>query len=318
MNVVVLGAGGFLGRSVCRALRDAGDRVVAVPGTGRGGPDLVTAGPRRIAALVTEARADAVVNAAGRAWQADEHQMYVGNAELPACVVRGLALMDRPPRLVQLGSVHEYGAGTLATATDESTEPRPLTPYGRTKLQGAQAVLAAVRPDGVPGTVLRIANVCGPGAHPGSLLGSVAGRLAALARERHPSDAQAELHLPPLRAWRDFVDVRDVADAVVRTVRADAADVVGEVINIGGGAAVHTRDLVDRLVAVSELPVRVVEAADRTPPSGPARTDTEWQQLDIARAAKVLGWQPRHSLDHSLRDLFAAVRPPISTSGRQR
>lgn len=111
------------------------------------------------------------------------------------------------------------------------------------------------------------------------------------------------------------MDVRDVADAVVRAVRADAGDLVGEVINIGSGTAVHTRELVHRLVALSELPVRIVE---ETPSGGHTRSDTEWLQLDVARAANVLGWEPRRSLDQSLRDLLAAVSPPISTPGRNR
>ncbi|MEW2187191.1 NAD(P)-dependent oxidoreductase [Streptomyces cellulosae] len=315
MNVVVLGASGFLGRHVCHALREAGEQVVAVPGRGPGGLDLLTAGSERIAALVTEAGADAVVNAAGRAWNADEREMHAGNAELPAVVAHALALTPRPPRTVQLGSVHEYGAGTAGASTHESSEPQPVTPYGRTKLLGTLAVLDASRAGGPPAVVLRIANVCGPGTHPGSLLGSVAARLVGPVRDRPLSSGPAELRLPALRAWRDFVDVRDVADAVVRAVRADAGDVVGEVINIGSGTAVHTRELVHRLVALSELPVRIVE---ETPSGGHARSDTEWLQLDVARAANVLGWEPRRSLDQSLRDLLAAVSPPISTPGRNR
>ncbi|MGW6223679.1 NAD-dependent epimerase/dehydratase family protein, partial [Streptomyces olivaceus] len=155
-----------------------------------------------------------------------------------------------------------------------------------------------------PGVVLRIANVCGPGTPPGSLLGSVTGRLARLAREPGPAGVPAELRLPPLHAWRDFVDVRDVADAVLATVRADDVEVAGQVINIGSGVAVHTRDVVGQLIAVSGLPVRIVE---ETPAGGQPRVDTEWQQLDVSRAAELLGWEPRRSLDQSLRDLLAAA-----------
>ncbi|MGW4040597.1 NAD-dependent epimerase/dehydratase family protein [Streptomyces sp. NPDC004778] len=298
MNIVVLGAGGFLGTHICRALADVGDRVVTLPA----GFDLVTAEPGRIAGFVAEA--DAVVNAAGRAWKADERQMHTGNVELPFRVLRALALLDRRPTLVQLGSSHEYGPGTSGAGTRESTEPAPVTLYGRTKLLGARAVLDAARAGAQPGVVLRIANVCGPGTPPGSLLGSVTARLARLAREPGAAGVPAELRLPPLRAWRDFVDVRDVADAVLATVRADDVEVSGQVINIGSGAAVHTRDLVGRLVAVSGLPVRIVEEA---PAGGQPRVDTEWQQLDVSRAAEVLGWEPRRSLDQSLRDLLAAA-----------
>ncbi|MET9539763.1 NAD(P)-dependent oxidoreductase [Streptomyces sp. NPDC006553] len=326
MNVVLLGAGGFLGAHLHRGLTDAGHRVVSFAGTGAGGLDLASAAPGRIAAAVADALGDpdgtdhgAVVNAAGRAWNTDEAGMRAGNAELPARVVRALALLARPPRLVQLGTVHEYGAGTSGTPTPETTPPAPVTPYGRTKLLGTEAVLAAAGTGRVPGTVLRIANVAGPGAPTGSLLGSVAARLTAVAHALHAAPdggagrTPVELRLPPLRAWRDFVDVRDVTDAVLRTLTAPLDRVSGRVINIGGGAAVHTRELVQRLVDLSGLPVRTVE---ETVPGAPARHDTEWQQLDITRAAELLGWHPGHSLDHALRDLLAASSASNGTAGR--
>lgn len=157
LSVVVLGGTGFLGRRIGAACAADGARVhlvsrsaptVPAPAVGPGvsavGLDLVTASPRKIAELLSAAGADVVVNAAGRAWQADEAQMAAGNAELVERVVTALAALPGPPvRLVQLGTVHEYGAGAPDAATGEEHEPAPVTPYGRTKLQGTRAVLRA-------------------------------------------------------------------------------------------------------------------------------------------------------------------------------
>jgi nucleoside-diphosphate-sugar epimerase len=146
----------------------------------------------------------------------------------------------------------------------------------------------------VDAVVLRVANMSGPGAHGDSLPGMVANRLASGA---------AQLPLTPLTSWRDYVDVRDVAGAVLAA--ATAADVSGRVVNIGSGTAIPVRDLVHRLITLSGVPARIVELTDRT-----AREPMPWQQLDVSRARQLLGWQPTRDLDDSLADMLAAQRHP--------
>ncbi|MFD5064329.1 NAD-dependent epimerase/dehydratase family protein [Streptomyces sp. NPDC058394] len=317
-SVVVLGGTGFLGRRIGAACAADGARVHLVsrsalavsaavgPGVSAVGLDLVTASPREIAAVLAAAGADVVVNAAGRAWQADEAQMAAGNAELVEQVVTALAALPGPPvRLVQLGTVHEYGAGAPDAATGEEHEPAPITPYGRTKLQGTRAVLRA-REQGVDGVVLRLANVIGAGVPQGSLFGRVAAHLGAAARADARGEKAVELRLPALRAARDLVDAGDVTAAVLAAVTAPEADVAGQVINVGRGTAVPMRGLVDRMITLSGLELPVVEAAE-----GPgSRTDVAWQCLDVSRAQRLLGWRPLRSLDDSLRELLASVLPP--------
>lgn len=271
-SVVVLGATGFLGRHICAAFEEARAHVCRVArGAGRGAAspdvvlDLVSATPERIAQVLAGAGADIVVNAAGAVWGVDEQQMLRANAELPVRLLEAIGLRPRPPRLVHLGSAHEYGRTPPGARIDEELQPAPDGPYGRTKLVGTRAVLEAGRSGSVDGVVLRISNVSGPAAPGESLLGTVAAHLSAVRRAgvREGFPQVPPLRLAPLRARRDFVDVRDVADAVVAAAR---ADVRGEVVNIGSGEAVGVRQLTDRLIELSGLPVTVLEEG-----SGPRR-----------------------------------------------
>ncbi|MGW0702194.1 NAD-dependent epimerase/dehydratase family protein [Streptomyces sp. NPDC002867] len=316
LSVVVLGGTGFLGRHVCEAFAALGARVHPVSGTGAHDPakdrtpirlDLLTAEPKDIARLLVSTSADVVVNAAGRAWRADEQQMAAGNTHVVERLVTALARPSCPPvRLVQLGSVHEYGAGAPDAATGEDHEPAPVTAYGRTKLLSTRAVLRATSEHGVDGVVLRLANVIGAGAPEGSLFGRVAAHLGEAARAVARGEKAAALRLPPLRTARDLVDAGDAAAAVVAGATAPAPAVTGALINVGSGQAVPMRGLIHRLVTLSGLDVPV--AID---PEGPsARTDVAWQRLDIARAERLLGWRPRRHLDDSLRDLLAPLLPP--------
>ncbi|MFJ3586844.1 NAD-dependent epimerase/dehydratase family protein [Streptomyces sp. NPDC090127] len=298
MTAVVLGGSGFLGQHIAAELRSTGRRVVSVSRTGDAGIDLTAdEGQHRFAELLAAERATLVVNAAGRAWRATEEDMVRGNAELVERLVAAVLAVPARPRLVQLGSVHEYGPGTRGTSTPEDHAAAPVTPYGRTKLRATESVARACADSGLEAVVLRVANVAGPGAPVGSLLRTVADQLVDVA-----SGALSELRYGPLRAERDFVDVRDVADAVLAAADAPSEAVGGHVINIGRGEAVRARYLVDRLIALSGLAVPVVEETATT--GATARSDVEWQQLDIAKAHRVLGWKPARDLDTSLRDLL--------------
>lgn len=311
-TVAVLGGTGFLGRHVTAAFAAAGARVHAVSRSGGSGTvpgrdtvrlDLLSAAPAEIAGVLAATGAEVVVNAAGRVWLPGERQMAEGNAELVERLVEALALLPGPPvRLVQIGTVHEYGAGMPGAATTEEHVPAPVTAYGRTKLQGTQAVVRAVSERGIDGVVLRHANAIGAGVPLGSLFGRIVAHLGAVAC----GEAPAVLRVPPLRAARDLVDVGDAAAAVLAAATAPKAAVTGRVINIGRGEAVPVRRLVHRMVELSGLAVAIVEE----PGPEPARADVAWQRLDITRAEQLLGWRPRRSLDDSLRDLLAPVLPP--------
>jgi NDP-hexose 4-ketoreductase len=308
-RIMVLGGTGFLGSHICDAFHAAGCAVVCVSRNGSAGParqvrlDLARAGVADLGALLAETAPEVVVNAAGRATPATERQLRAINAEFVDRLVVAVDTMPGHTRLIQIGSSHEYGPDTPGVTTAESHPPAPLSLYGKTKLDGTRATLRARRAEPV---VLRVTNVAGPRARADTLPAIVARRLAGIAACGRGDGRPAELRLAPLRSWRDYVDVRDVAEAVQAAANAPAATVTGQVINIASGAAVHVRTLVQRLIALGGLPVRLVEE----PAASLPREPMEWQRLDVSRARELLGWQAEHGLEESLADLLSSVWPP--------
>jgi nucleoside-diphosphate-sugar epimerase len=302
-RVVVLGGSGFLGSWVCPAFAEAGYRVRSVSRSGARPswwPDDIESTAIDLSTVDTDglrralAGADVVVNAAAAVRLSTEEAMRALHVEFVDRLVDVLADIRPQPRLVQLGTSYEYGPGEVGATTTEDDQRPPTSSYGATKRHGTEAVLRAAREHRLDAVVLRAANLAGPGAFGDSLPGMVAGKLASGA---------TRLPLAPLTSWRDYVDVRDVADAVLAA--ATAPDVSGLVVNIGSGAAIPVRDLVLRLIALSGVPARIVELTDRT-----VREPMPWQQLDVSRARQLLGWRPARDLADSLADMLAAQRQP--------
>jgi nucleoside-diphosphate-sugar epimerase len=301
-RIMVLGGTGFLGSHIGEAFHAAGCGVVCVSRNGSTGPvrhvrrDLTKAD---LGALLAEVEPDVVVNAAGLAVRAPDRQLRAINAEVVERLVAAVVAGPRHLRLIQIGSSHEYGPDATGSTTAETHPPAPLSVYGQTKLEGTRAALRA------GAAVLRVSNVVGPRARADTLAAVVARRLAGIAAAGYGAEP-AELRLAALRTWRDFVDVRDVAQAVLAAASAPAASVAGQVVNIARGEAVHVRTLVQRLISLGGLPVRLVEESAVNLPREPMR----WQRLDVSRARELLGWRPARDLDESLADLLAAVWPP--------
>lgn len=299
--VVVLGGTGWVGRHVCSAFSQRGYDVVAVarspvPGIAAGtfiGADLAAAGSSRLRALLADARADIVVNATDGAnardgWRRSEAELVQANVGLVQGLLSGMAALHHRPRLVHIGTIHEYGPVPGGTPIDEEVRPAPVTVYSRTKLAGSQAVLDSAAQGRVEGVVLRLANVCGPHPSPESFPGKLLAMLRRAAAEHRP------LSVGISAARRDYVDVRDVAEAVVR---AGEVATHRRVFNIGSGTAVTARELVETFVVAAGFPVEMI----RETAGPPASLGGDWTQADIRLAAEHLSWVPRTTLAESLR-----------------
>jgi NDP-hexose 4-ketoreductase len=294
MRLLIVGASGFLGTHVRYQATAAGIEVItagrsAIAGLPRHQHlDLAEDDPARIATVLAEVAPDVVVNCAG-VTVGDPGALAMINVSGTYALVKAMLLAPVPARLVHLGSAAEYGPTEPGVPVSERTDPRPAGGYGVTKLAGTRLVELGITA-GLDGVALRVFNPVGPGASPTSL----PGRLAA---ELHRG---TDIRLGSLDAVRDFVDARDVADAVLAAAAAPALP--HPVLNIGSGRGTPVRALVKELLAISGYTGAVHEDA----PDLPRPQDIAWQQADISCAREDLGWVPERELATSLNDLWEA------------
>jgi NDP-hexose 4-ketoreductase len=312
VRILIIGASSFLGGHLLRAASAAGHTVLT---SGRSGDwslrlDLAADSAERVASLIAAAAPDTVVNCAG-ATSGGADELAAANITAVHTLVTALlagartGAGDQPgdgaqagegarPRLVHIASAAEYGPSADGLPVTEETVPRPVGLYGATKLGGTRLVQLA-RTAGLDAVALRVFNVVGAGSPEDTLPGAAAAQL----RQLPPGGS---LKLGPLEAVRDFVDARDVADAVLAT--AAAPTLPHAIVNVGSGVGVQAKVLVEQLLAVTGLAVTVHEDA----PGSARSAGLGGQQADISRAARDFGWRPRRDLADSTLDLWKGAR----------
>jgi dTDP-4-dehydrorhamnose reductase len=138
-RVLVTGAAGMLGQDVVGA---AGARGLEVVGLGRGELDVTDAAA--VGAALGEVRPDVVVNCA--AWTdvdaAQDHEEAAFAANATGAGVLARAATGVGARLVHVSTDYVFD-GAANEPYRESDPVGPVSAYGRTKLAGEEAVLAA-------------------------------------------------------------------------------------------------------------------------------------------------------------------------------
>jgi CDP-glucose 4,6-dehydratase len=102
---------------------------------------------------------------------------------------------------------------------------------------------------------------------------------------------------------RDYVYVLDIADAYLMLAEAlEAEDLRGQAFNFGTDAPVCVGELVRKIIAISDYPhlEPFVEGRDLK--------EIPEQYLSSEKARRVLGWQPKHTLEEGLRQTLAWYR----------
>ncbi|KOV80719.1 NAD-dependent dehydratase [Nocardia sp. NRRL S-836] len=296
---MLFGAAGCLGRAAEKELRGRGTRVVRVS---RAVPrdrhwmrhDLVHGTTGELVDLLRSVRPEVVVNCTGLL-DGTTAELVAANVTATANLLDALPRAVPSARLVVLGSAAEYGRVPHGRPVGEDAVPEPVSGYGITKLASTLLVRDAVVAGRLDAVALRVFNPIGADLPPGTVLGRAAEAMRTALHEG------TDITLGPLDAYRDFVDVADVAAAIADA--ALAAAVPEPVLNVGTGRAVAVRDVVAVLAEVAGFTGRVRETA-----AAQARSAAvTWIAADTTRVRQALGWSPRRDLADSVKAVWEGV-----------
>ncbi len=192
MNILICGSSGFIGTHLTRYLNRVGHQVTGFDLVRPINPDDLVRfvqGDIRVKEQVWPviADADCVINLAAKHhdFGIEEHEYFDTNQNGTQCLLDGMAQF-KVDFFIFYSSVAVYGDATQVR--NEQTSPRPISPYGQSKLAAEQAIAQWTEDSFMRSAlVIRPALVFGPGnqANMYSLIRQIDRRLFAYFGSRH-------------------------------------------------------------------------------------------------------------------------------------
>jgi len=208
-------------------------------------------------------------------------------------VLEAVRDMDKPPRVMLIGSGDEYGhilAEELPLVED--TALRPGNVYACTKI--AQGMLGQIytRAYGLEIIIVRAFNHLGVGQTDTFVVPGFCKQVA----EIEAKGGSGTIRVGNLEAKRDFTDVRDIVKAYRLLAE---KGVSGEIYNIGSGTSVAIADILETIIKQSNAKITVEQDPQRMRPS-----DTPDVRADISKLVKCTGWKPEIALEETIKNVL--------------
>lgn len=301
-KVLVTGGAGFIGSHVADVFLAAGDDVTILDDLSTGREDNVPSGARLVRADVRSPEARELVAGGGfaildhHAAQIDVRRSVADPAYDADVNMGGLLNLLEGARAGGVSRVVFASSGGVVYGEQGrlprvETEPKlPVSPYGVAKLASEYYLATYAQLYGIEAVALRYSNVYGPRQRSDGEAGVVAIFVGLLLAGK-PITVFGDG-----RQTRDFVYVKDVADANVAASRTSVpavTDIDARAFNIGTGAETSVNRLAELLgTATGRVPV-VQHAQARA-------GELQRNSLAVDKAARSLPWRPRTSLPDGL------------------
>jgi UDP-glucose-4-epimerase GalE len=306
MRVLVTGGAGYIGSHATKVLAKSGHEPIVYDNLAKGHRRAVRWGPMvegdlnnlaQIREALAKHKVEAVMHFAALAEVGESvanPRLYYWNNVVGTLNLLD-AMMAAGVKLIIFSSSAAVYGDPEKIPIPEDHPKKPVNPYGETKLAMERALEWYGGAYEIRWMALRYFNAAGADLdgelgeahHPESHLIPLVIQ-AALDRRTVVKVFGTDYPTPDGTAIRDYIHVTDLADAHVRALEHLKAGGESLALNLGTGKGHSVRELISTVEKIGGRPVPFQNAPRRAgdPPSLVA---------DPARAAKVLGWKPRHS-----------------------
>jgi len=195
-------------------------------------------------------------------------------------------------KVVFMSTCMVYDRAQENTGITESHPLKPASPYAGSKISGENMVLSYWYAYGLPAVVVRPFNTYGPFQKMGG-----EGGVIAIFIKKKLADEDLSIFGDGVQT-RDFLYVEDCADFVARCGYSDAVN--GEIVNAGLGRDVSINDLA-LLIAGDQAQIRHL-------PHIHPQSEIMKLLCNYEKAARLLDWQPQHSLEEGIHKTMEWIR----------
>jgi UDP-glucose 4-epimerase len=299
-GILVTGGAGFIGATLVRRLAANGYRVRVIDNLSTGDAAHLEGVPADL--MVGDIRDEAALGPAMDGCDAVVHLAAAGSvvasvadpaANFAANVVGTFLVLDAARRAgagrVVLASTGGALIGDAEPPVDERSLPKPVSPYGASKLAGEGYAHAYARAYGLRTVAVRFGNVYGPWC--ARKRGVFNQHFTAL-HERAPLVIYGDGS-----SSRDYVHVTDIASALQLAV--ENPDVPGgAVLHAASGVETTSRDLADLCRRAAGRPGHPIEHR----PPRPGEVGRNFARYDLAH--ELLGYHPTVRIDEGVPELY--------------
>jgi NAD dependent epimerase/dehydratase len=187
-------------------------------------------------------------------------------------------------RLVHTSTSEVYGTARYVPI-DENHPLQGQSPYSATKIAADKLAEAFHCSYGVPVVIVRPFNTYGPRQSTRAVIPTIISQCL-------NGDTIRLGHLHPTR---DLNYVSDTVEGFIRAANAD--NVLGQTINLGSGREISIGNLALLIARLLGKQVQIITDERRTRPE---KSEVERLLADNSKAKRLLGWEPRVSLEEGL------------------
>ena len=188
-------------------------------------------------------------------------------------------------KVIHTSTSEVYGTARYVPI-DENHPLQGQSPYSASKIGADKIAESFYRSFNLPVAIIRPFNTYGPRQSARAVIPTIITQ--ALTKEK--------IFLGSLHPTRDYTYVKDVVEGFIKV--AESPKSVGEVINIGSNFEVSIGDLANKIISLIGKNAEIVTDPVRVRPQ-----DSEVERLwcDNTKAKRLLGWEPKTSLDEGIK-----------------
>ena len=320
-KILITGVGGFVGNNLAEYLtnNNFGEVYGTVYNT-KGNNGLVSELEERLKSkvnilgcdvtnfsqvfdVIRNVRPNIIFHMAGltRVWYsfAVPKELFKANVGGTINVLEAIKLLVPGCKLYLPGSSEQYGLVHPEETPVKETNPlRPLSPYAVSKVAQEMTGWQYYQSYKLNIYLGRCFNIIGPNSTDDLVFATFAKQIAEIEKGK-----RKELSVGSLTASRDYVDVRDVCEAVWLFVNKCK---VGEVYNIASGDTHATSEILEYYVSHSKSSIKTVIDEKRMRPS-----DVPYLLGDATKFTNTTGWKPKHKFEKTLDELLEYWRGKV-------
>lgn len=199
-------------------------------------------------------------------------------------------------RVVQTSTSEVYGSAQYVPI-DEQHPLQGQSPYSASKIGSDKLAESFYLSFGVPVSTVRPFNTYGPRQSARAVIPTIITQAL----------TQDFVKLGSLTPRRDFTFARDTARGFILAAESEAS--IGEVINLGTGEEISIGELADKVIALVGRDIRVLSDEDRL---RPAASEVNRLLSDNTKAARVMGWEPEVGFDEGLGETIRWISDNLS------